>query len=332
VEFNHDEILKTEFLGQEKPVNFIDPVVSICVLTYKHRDYIKDCLDGVLAQKTTFPVEILIGDDNSQDGTREICEDYARKHSDKIRLFNRTPEQKIEVGGKKSWHFNLAALIYSSKGKYIAWCDGDDFWTHPDKLQIQFDFLEAHPDIALAHHHFDKLFPDRKRFGTAVRPPERYNTQRVIEKFQIRMSTMMFRNIFRDHKLPDWFFKNQLGDSPLSIFLSLYGDIYYLHENMTVYRDSSAGSFLKETQSQRHLLSANMYTFFLEDPLFYKHQDALRRRVLVYLRRHLLDNSDESSEVKTQLMRYKQVFKALKGKTLEDYKEHFKFYIKRRLR
>jgi glycosyltransferase involved in cell wall biosynthesis len=327
-----NDVLSTEYLGQDKLVNHKTPLVSVHLITYNHADTIAQCLDSILMQETDFDFEVLVGEDDSPDDTRAICKAYAEKYPDKIRLFLRRPDQKIEVMGKKSWHFNFIANLYTARGKYIASMDGDDYWTDAKKLQKQVDILEANPGYSMTHHHFDKLFPDGLSKPTKARPRPVSKTEHLIRRFEIRTCSMMYRNIFIDHPLPDWFIKNQIGDSPISVFLSLFGDIHYLHENMAVYRASSATSFLNETSSQRHMLTANMNTYFLEDPRFHKYQNVLRRRILVYLRWHLLDNNDEPSEVKKQLMRYKQVFKALKGKKLEDYKEHFKFYIKRRLR
>ena len=76
-----------EFLGTEKPVNKIAPLVSVSVTAYQHKFFINECLDGILMQKTDFPFEIIIGEDESKDGTREICIEYAEKNTDKIRLF-----------------------------------------------------------------------------------------------------------------------------------------------------------------------------------------------------------------------------------------------------
>ncbi|HKK87612.1 MAG TPA: glycosyltransferase, partial [Saprospiraceae bacterium] len=79
--FNPDE----EYLGTIKEVNQIEPLVSVCTTTYQHADYIEDCIEGILMQKTDFPIEIIVGEDESTDGTRRICKKYASEHPDKIR-------------------------------------------------------------------------------------------------------------------------------------------------------------------------------------------------------------------------------------------------------
>lgn len=131
------DVLSTEYLGQDKPVNKINPVVSVCVITYKHAAFIEECLDSILMQETDFPFEIIIGEDNSTDGTREICKRYADQHPDKIRLFLRRLNHKIEVNGNKTFHFNLIENLKAARGEYIALCEGDDYWLVKDKLQKQ---------------------------------------------------------------------------------------------------------------------------------------------------------------------------------------------------
>src|SRR6056297_1486245 len=126
------------------------PVVSVCVQTYRHVNYIRSCLNGILMQRTTYPFEILLGEDASDDGTRDICLDYARRYPDKIRLFLHHRETNIHMmDGRPSDYFNSLYNLYSSRGKYTAKCEGDDYWTDPFKLQKQVDFLEAHPEFGM---------------------------------------------------------------------------------------------------------------------------------------------------------------------------------------
>ena len=122
-----------------------EPLVSICVQTYQHVDFIKDCLDGILKQETSFPFEILLGEDASTDGTREICLEYAEKYPDKIRLFLHHRENNIKINGKPTGRFIFLYNMFSARGKYIALCEGDDYWTDPLKLQKQVGFLEKIP-------------------------------------------------------------------------------------------------------------------------------------------------------------------------------------------
>lgn len=126
------------------------PLVSICSITYNHAPYIRQCLDGFLMQKTKFRYEIIIHDDASTDGTTEIIKEYAEKHPDLI-----TPISQKENQYSKGIRGMYPRFCFPhAKGKYIALCEGDDYWTDPLKLQKQVDFLETNPDYVMCSHRF----------------------------------------------------------------------------------------------------------------------------------------------------------------------------------
>ncbi len=137
------------------------PLLSVIVLTYQQVDYVKECLEGVLMQKTDFPIELIIGEDGSTDGTRELCVEYAKKYPDKIRLILQHRENNMRLDQVPTLRFNLIYAIFSSRGKYIALCGGDDYWTDPEKLQKQVNILESHPDIAMCTHEVHHRILDR---------------------------------------------------------------------------------------------------------------------------------------------------------------------------
>ena len=123
-------------------------LVSVYFITYNHKDFIQKSLDGVVNQKTDFKYEIVLYDDGSTDGTREIVKEYTEKYPD---LFN--PILPEENRAKKEGFYKINTEIYSKcRGKYIAYCEGDDFWTDENKLQTQVDFMESHPDFAGCFH------------------------------------------------------------------------------------------------------------------------------------------------------------------------------------
>lgn len=124
--------------------NRSNPLVSICCITYNHESYLRQTLDGFLMQKTTFPVEIVLAEDCSTDGTRKICEEYAAKYPEKIHYIHRDHN----VG----YNENEYEAMCAAKGKYIAYCEGDDYWTDSLKLQKQVDFLESHTDYSVCWH------------------------------------------------------------------------------------------------------------------------------------------------------------------------------------
>ncbi|MDF1549683.1 MAG: glycosyltransferase, partial [Bacteroidales bacterium] len=123
--------------------------LSVCMITYNHEKYIGQAIEGVLMQKTNFDIELLIGEDFSNDNTRNICMGYKNKYPDKIKLLLR----EKNIGMMR----NFIQTLNTCKGKYIALCDGDDYWTDPLKLQKQVDFLEANPEYALCYHRVNIL-------------------------------------------------------------------------------------------------------------------------------------------------------------------------------
>ncbi len=135
-------------------MNDMKTVVSICCLTYNHAQFIRQCMDGFLMQETTFPVEILVHDDASTDGTDVILREYEAKYPDKVfPLYENENKYTNGYKGRMDIVFNYSR----ARGKYIASCEGDDYWTDPLKLQKQVDFMEAHTDYAVCFHRCKRL-------------------------------------------------------------------------------------------------------------------------------------------------------------------------------
>lgn len=128
------------------------PLVSVIVVTYQHINFIRQCLDGILMQEVDFEYEILLGEDDSTDGTREVCMEYAEKYPEKIRLFLHSRKNNIKIGGQPTGRFNFMYNLFQARGKYIALCEGDDYWADPLKLQKQVDFLENHLEYSCCFH------------------------------------------------------------------------------------------------------------------------------------------------------------------------------------
>lgn len=217
------------------------PLVSVCVQTYQHANYIKECLDSILIQKTDFEFEILLGEDESTDGTREICLEYAEKYPDKIRLFLHSRKNVISIDGNQTGRFNLLYNLNAAKGKYIALCEGDDYWTDPLKLQKQVDFFKREPGYALCFH------PVRVRVGEEVKDDfitkDVQGTTTIYElakgNFIHTPSVMMRRNSKVINTLGE--LCPPLGDYVLHILNAQYGKIKKLPDCMANYRVHEGG-------------------------------------------------------------------------------------------
>ncbi len=124
-----------------------DPLVSVTMITYNHSRFIAAAIQGVLSQKTDFPIELVIGEDCSTDGTREIVAGYQKKFPDIVKVIT----SDKNVGMMK----NSVRTMRASKGTYIAFCEGDDYWHNPRKLQKQVDYFERHPECGLVYSSYD---------------------------------------------------------------------------------------------------------------------------------------------------------------------------------
>ncbi len=138
-----------------------DPLVSIRCLVYNHEPFLRQCLDGFVMQQTTFPFEAIIHDDASTDGSADIIREYAEKYPDIIKPIYETENQFSKQDGSIRRILNAAMHPAS---KYIAMCEGDDYWTDPHKLQLQVDFLESHPDYYMTCHAYQFFYQDAKVF------------------------------------------------------------------------------------------------------------------------------------------------------------------------
>ncbi len=226
--------------------------VSIVVTTYNHKDYISNCLDNILNQQTNFNYEIILGDDESDDGTREICQEYAKKYPNKIRLFLRSRKDVIKIGGRATGRYNFIENLKACKGKYIALCEGDDYWTDPLKLQKQVDFLEANDDYALCFHEvavFNQT-ENRLEIDNITRSVPKTTTINELAKGNfIHTPSVVLRN---DFMIPKWFSKSPLGDWTFYMIIIKDKKIMKLEETMAVYRMHMEGVWSMTSQDYRN--------------------------------------------------------------------------------
>lgn len=222
--------------------------VSVCITTYNHEDFIAQTLESVLQQKTDFDFEILLGEDDSSDKTREICRRYAKKYPAKIRLFLNDRKNVIYIDGNATGRWNFINLMKHAKGEYFARCEGDDYWTDEHKLQKMVDFMDAHPDYALCFHRVQWL-KNGKLTDEPYLPPvgKAYYTADDLFLYDnfIRTSAVLYRNVLKG-KVPQWFTYISFGDIGLHLMHSQYGKIGYLDEVMGVYRVHDSGIFSSE--------------------------------------------------------------------------------------
>lgn len=214
------------------------PLVSVHIVTYNHKDYISKTINSVLEQRVNFSIEIVIGDDFSTDGTREILLDFHSKYPKEI-ILNLLPEKGKGMIGRE----NYETTTNLCKGKYIAFLDGDDYWSDPDKLQTQVDFLQDNSSYVMCHHdcsskstpgiEFKKAFSKRKPITNF------YDACQITIPF---MSSVVIRKeslTFYDRNY--WLEDLDLGDFVLWAMAALKGKAYFIDKEMGFYRVSSTG-------------------------------------------------------------------------------------------
>lgn len=231
-----------------------DIVVSVCSITYNHEKYIGQMFDSILAQQCSFKFEIVIGEDCSTDNTRAIIKQYASQYPDIIKPL--LPEKNI--GAKK----NFSNCLKACTGKYIAICEGDDYWIDPHKLQKQVDLLEA--DAAASFSFTKSYIIDENGNRTGDNQPipvnEHYTYHEILsqQKCFIPTATLLFRN-----RLPDplpYFFTNAIsGDIALHLILLSQGYGICIFEETAVYRVHQGGI----TKSAEHVEHAMVKQFEL---------------------------------------------------------------------
>ena len=216
------------------------PVVSICCATYNHVHFIRQCLDGFVMQKTKFPFEVLIHDDASTDGTQDVIREYEAKYPDIIKPIYQK-ENQYSKGVRVSLVYNYSRV----RGKYVALCEGDDYWTDPYKLQKQVDFLENHPDYVMCSHRWSEYFEDEKRLspdipGDVILDGRVYTLDNLVRgAWYFQPLTVMYRWAALD--LERYSRYKYAKDITLFYVLLLHGKGYCLGDTMAVYRLHSGG-------------------------------------------------------------------------------------------
>ena len=190
-------------------------------------------------QRTTFPIEILVGEDESTDGTREICQRFAIEHGDRIRLFLNSRKDVLHINGLPTGRANVTRLMAAARGEYIALCEGDDYWTDPLKLQKQVEILSMHASMAGCAHGVQ--FIDERTNTTTGSPfkqiPEGpVNIEDIAPTRCYHTASLMFRRQALESSWWPQVSKAYLsGDKAIALALYHAGGIYFLPEQMAVY-------------------------------------------------------------------------------------------------
>ncbi len=241
------------------------PVVSICCITYNHVKYIRQALDGFLMQKTDFDFEIIINDDASTDGTTEIIQEYVEKYAEVI-----IPVYHVENEYSKGIRgITVRNTFPLARGKYIALCEGDDYWTDHHKLQKQVDFLEANFEYVISYHQ-SQMLDENNNLGDIF--PTDQGDLKVEDIFlckTIPTASIMFRNII--DSIPAISNKISSGDTFIFCLLAQRSGKGAFMDNSispSIYRQHQGGVWSSKSIKERYKISINsmfrLYDFFPE--------------------------------------------------------------------
>lgn len=291
-------------MSAEFPVDLNSPKVSICVQTYNHAAHIGQCLDGMLMQQTGFPFEIILGEDESNDGTREICQEYSSRFPNKINLYLRSRKDVIKINGRSTGRYNFIQNFKACKGEYIALCEGDDYWTDKEKLQSQVDFLDNNPEYVLSFH-YTQIHKDGVLENDYLNEglKEKMSLEDLIVSNRFRTLSCVFRRkALLEAGFPKWFNKSAIGDYVLYILLAQKGKINVLPKIMGAYRIHDGGIWEKRPSSYRNI------DFIYTQHLISKDLDLINEQKI---KKEIIRKLDSMDGKNAELMEYMGKFPVL---------------------
>ena len=225
-----------------------DIKVSICCITYNQEKYIRDAIESFLKQKTNFKYEILIRDDASTDNTAKIIREYEEKYPDIIHGIY----EEINSFKTKGMIRSILNVYSKAIGKYIAICEGDDYWIDENKLQIQYDYMEEHKNCTLCFHDAIILNMEDNKFykynyvnNLFKKKDGIYNVGELDIYGFIPAASYMFPKKCVE-KVPDWYYECIVGDRPLKLIVTSYGYAYCIDKVMSVYRVKTGISMMDQ--------------------------------------------------------------------------------------
>ncbi len=210
--------------------------VSVVMITYGHEKFIAEAINGVLMQECEFDVELIISNDYSPDNTDLVVKKIIEEHPN--RNWIKYVKHKTNLGMMP----NFIWALEQTKGKYIALCEGDDYWTDPLKLQKQVDFLEANIDYSMCFHQVEITMANVSDYYSYPLPSsETLYLKDIIQKHYIPTCSLVFRSKFFSKGFPEWMVNSISGDIPLEILLASKGKAKYFPQKMACYRRNEGG-------------------------------------------------------------------------------------------
>jgi glycosyltransferase involved in cell wall biosynthesis len=269
------------------------PLVSVLMITWNHEANIAQAIESILNQQCDFPFELIIGEDCSQDLTRVICTDYQRRFPEKIRL--------IIADENVGMHRNLSRIWCRARAKYIALCEGDDYWTNPEKIAKQAAWMESRPEFTLCGTYTQKIRQDEN--GSWVEAgivgpfkiKERYTLEDLIPNYTFHFSSVMVRKA--SVRFPRWFWDVYCADRPLYLLCAEKGPAGFIPEITSIYRMHDGGIWVPTNQLDKACKGIKLFET-LDRYFDYRYDKLIRRtlgNILWSYMAEVLENGDRAA-------------------------------------
>ena len=301
--------------------------VSVIMVTYKHEPFIREAIEGVLIQKTNFDVELIIADDCSPDNTGEVVNAIINENKKAKEIIRYTRHEK-----NKGMMPNVSWAIQQATGKYMAFCEGDDYWTDPNKLQMQVEFLENNPDYSgTCHNVLIKQTNAQQGLFHSESADCDFNIPELLSKgilAKINTASMVFRTANLLNEMDEQFSQLAFGDLPISLLLAKHGPIRYFSEVMAVYRKHDNG-FTAFFNWETYARDYDFFYTYINRKLNYKYNE----KIMFILKNIYIDSVSVNlgrNNIKTahkSMLRLKEILNFKDYLTLKVIIVHLKYYF-----
>lgn len=299
-------------------------LVAIRCLAYNHEKTIRQCLEGFVMQKTDFPFVAIVHDDASTDGTADIIREFEEKYPDIIKPIYETENQYSKQGALKKI-MDDACVGY----KYIALCEGDDYWTSPDKLQRQIEFLESHPEYSMCCCDAVVLTDNGERDWSISDKDTDLKIENLIKKGGLYIPTagLVYRSTVKEN-YPECCKQCKVGDHPLQIMCGLKGKVRYMSDKMAAYRYAMGNSWsaTRKNQDINKLMNAWKSSLIMLNGLNelsdFEHNTAFQEGCLKIILTNIGNNLEHSKLILKEMLKY-----APECTKYANHKEKFKLFL-----
>lgn len=306
--------------------------VTICCLAFNHEKYIAKCLDGFVMQRTSFPFEVIVHDDCSSDRTRDIVIEYATKYPNIIKMVLEDENQFSRVGISGIYRNILYPM---ARGRYVTYCEGDDFWTSPYKLQKQVELMEEHPECHMCLH-FTRVagedgtlsdwgYPQKTMSSGVLKG---YDFMKGLTDGYFFHTTSFMCRIEDIQKLmsdvPEYYLESDVDDVPLLLYMGQLGPVYYLDEELTCYRRDSVGSWTEGQKANQDKVIAHKWRMIR----LYEKYDKFTNKEYTDLVQHWINNE------RFMIAEYEHDFREMRKSQYKEFlsKRSWRFRLKVNIR